>query len=119
MWVRLSLADLGADARAGVARLHARVGERLAPGAALLDLDVDLGGGVARDCPPVSTCRIVLREALWLRALHVAPADPVAPGALIAELSDTSDEPPAPPQRDARVTLVAVVHHPDWWSDAS
>lgn len=117
MWVRASLPELGADARATVARVHARVGERLTPGGLLLDLEIDLSGGIARDCPPVSTGRIVLREALWLRRLHVRAQDAVAPGAVIAELSDAPDAPHEAAAREARVALVAVIHHPDWWSE--
>lgn len=117
MWVRASLREFGPDARATVARVHAREGERLMPGGLLLDLEIDLSGGVARDCPPVSTCRIVLREALWLRRLHVRAGDPVPAGAMMAEFSDVADTPPQPAAREARVALVAVVHHVDWWSD--
>ena len=118
MWVRASLPAFGEGSRATVARLHAREGDHVQPGGLLLDLDVDLSGGVVRDCPPVSTCRIVLREALWLRRLFVHPADAVSTGAVIAEFSAAPDTPPEAMAREARVALVAVVHHPDWWSDA-
>lgn len=115
MWVRATVPDFGPDGRASVARIHAAEGDRLAPGGLLLDLDVDLSGGIARDCPPVSTCRIVLREALWLRRLHVGVGAALAPGAPLADLADTPDAAYEPPMRAARIATAAIVHHPDWW----
>ena len=117
MWLSISVPDFGAGARVTVARLHAQVGDRLTPGSALLDLEVDLSGGVVRDCPPLSTCRIVLREAAWLRGIRSDPAALLVTGDRLAELSIEPASEPAPPGREARVTAAAVLHHADWWSD--
>lgn len=115
MWVRAAVPDFGVDGHATVSRIHAAEGERLMPGGMLLDLEVDLSGGIARDCPPVSTCRIVLRETLWLRRLYVCIGSVLAPGASLADFTDTQDAACGPPKRAARVATMAVVHHPDWW----
>ena len=82
-----------------------------------MDLTVDMSGGVERDCPPISTCRIVLREGAWLRRLAVQAGAEVTPGAVLALLSSEPDTPLEAPTRDARVTVATVLQHADWWAD--
>jgi pyruvate/2-oxoglutarate dehydrogenase complex dihydrolipoamide acyltransferase (E2) component len=117
MWLAVTVPAFStADADVRVARVHAADGDRLPRGQALFDLTVDLSAGVVRDCPPVSTCRIVLREETWLRRLCVEPGDKVAPGQSLALLSSEADEPSAAPAREARVTAATMLHHADWWA---
>lgn len=119
MWLRVSTPSFSAgEALVRIVRVHGVVGQRLARGQALVDLTVDMSAGVARDCPPVSTCRVILREDLWLRALAAAEGEVVAEGALLARLSEAEDEPEATPAREARVTVAAVLDHADWWAEA-
>ena len=113
----VSIPDFGRGARATIVRYHAQAGDRLDPGSALMDLEVDLSGGVMRDCPPQSTCRIFLREGAWLKRLLPLPAEALACGAFAAELSEESEGGGAMPGREARVTVAAIVHHGDWWDE--
>lgn len=116
MWLGVSLPAFAATAAVRVVALHAAPGDRLEPGALLADLVIDFGVGLMRDCPPVSTCRILLQEGGWLRTLTLAEGQAVAAGQPFALLSTGHDEPPAPPAREARVTLASILHHDDWWS---
>ena len=99
---------------------HAEPGERVTAGAPLLDLRVDLSAGIAQDCPPVTTCRIVLREAAWLGRALVAADDAIAPGGALALLSTEAGNPlDGPPVREVRCTVAAILHHADWWAGAA
>jgi hypothetical protein len=96
--------------------LHAAEGDLLGPGAHLADVSLDLSAGVAHDCPPISTYRIVLREPLWLRRLLVGQGEDIGSGASLALLTTTPDEAiEGPPARAARVTIAAILHQSDWW----
>jgi pyruvate/2-oxoglutarate dehydrogenase complex dihydrolipoamide acyltransferase (E2) component len=120
MWLTISVpAFSGSDPAVSVARVHASNGDRLARGQTLLELTVDLSGGLARDCPPISTCRIVLREEAWLRSMCVQPGDHVSPGEPLALLSDDAGSRPEKPVREARVTVATVLHQTDWWATGS
>lgn len=117
MWLVVTVPSFsvaGADVR--VARVHAADGGLLSRGKAVFDLTVDLSAGVMRDCPPISMCRIVLREEAWLRRLCVEPGDQVAPGQALALLSSRPDDPEAAPAREARVTAATMLRHADWWA---
>ena len=120
MWLRISLPIFAEDgAAARIRQIHLAEGARIAPGDALADIFVDLSGGVLRDCPPISICRIIIQEAAWLRRLTVAPGAAVAQSAVIALLSTDADSSWEEPVREARVTTAAILRHADWWtSDA-
>lgn len=105
---------------ATVSALHATEGAILASGAALLDFSVDLSGGVAYDCPPIAHYRMVTRDAGWLLRLTVEKGQAVQPGDLVAILGTVEGEhPDGPIAREARVTVASILHHDDWWDDAS
>lgn len=117
MLLGLSLPDFGPVARCTLLAWHAAEGARLEPGTALLDLRVDLSAGIAQDCPPVTTCRIVLGEGAWLRRHGIAPGIEIAPAAALALLSTEPDSPlDGSPARALRCTVAAVLHHGDWWA---
>lgn len=117
MWLRVSLPAFGSDqAKVRLSRFHAGQGDRLARGDALLDLIVDLSGGVVRDCPPISTCRIIIREEAWLRDILVGPDRDIEPGRALALLSTAPDSPFVEPAREARVTAATMLQHADWWT---
>lgn len=119
MLLGLSLPDFGAGARCTPLAWHAAEGEQVAAGGALLDLRIDLGAGLAQDCPPVSTCRIVLREAAWLRRRIAPPGTVVAADGALALLSTAIDESvDNAPARDVRCTVAAILHQADWWGGA-
>jgi hypothetical protein len=119
MWLVVSTPAFSVlDPRVRLARVYASEGDRLARGQTLLDLDVDLSGGMVRDCPPISTCRIVLREEACLRSLRVRPGDEVAPGDALAFLSGEPNSPQDEPAREARVTVATILSHADWWAGA-
>lgn len=117
MWLRISLPAFSASgAVARLARRHASPGSRLDRGDSLLDLTVDMSGGVVRDCPPISTCRIILQEAAWLRAICIDEGAEIGRDAVLALLSTEPDEREVPPQREARVTAASMLVHTDWWT---
>lgn len=116
MWLGVSLPAFAETAAVRVAAVHAAAGDRLEPGGVLADLMIDFGAGLMRDCPPVSTCRIILQEGGWLRTLTLVEGQPVAAGEPFALLSTEADGLPASPAREARVTLASILHHDDWWS---
>lgn len=116
MWLSVHLPRLDSTCASGrLARLHASIGSHLAAGDAFADVTIDLSAGVMRDCPPVTTCRIVLQEPAWLRRVLISPTEPVAGGGLIALFSITPDSPPEDPSRHARANLAMILHHEDWW----
>lgn len=120
MLLGLPLPNFGPGARCTALAWHADEGRRVAAGAALLDLRVDLGAGLPQDCPPVSTCRVVLREAAWLRRRIARPGEVIGPDGGLALLSTEPDEPlAAAPARDVRCTVAAILHHADWWGGAA
>lgn len=119
MWLVVSTPAFGSPhAVIRVERIYVSEGERLSRGQRLLDLNLDLSAGVARDCPPVSTCRLVLREEAWVRRLPVEVGTLVGAADALALLSTGPDTPPEPPSREARVTVATVLQHDDWWTAA-
>lgn len=106
--------DLGGEAR--VRLVHAAAGDMLAPGAKLIDFNVDLSAGAAHDCPPISHYRLVLRERGWLRRLAVATGDPLMAGATIGWIGDAADTPlDEAAARAARVTVASILFHAEGW----
>jgi len=120
MFLVLTMPAFGGGARATglAARLHAEPGQPLRRGDPLIDLVVDVSGGLARDCPPVSTNRIIVQEALWLRQFHVLPGERIKPGDRIASFSVERDAPDEPPVREPRIEIATILSHSDWWSEA-
>lgn len=119
MWLAVSTPTFSSPhAAIRVERIYVSEGERLTKGQRLLDLTLDLSAGVARDCPPVSTCRLVLREDAWVRRLPVEAGSVVVASDALALLSTGPDTPPEPPAREARVTVATVLQHDDWWTPA-
>jgi hypothetical protein len=117
MWLTVPLPTFdNGEAVGRLARLHATIGRRLEPGDVLADVTIDLSAGVARDCPPVTTCRIVMREAAWLREVLISKEHQALGGMPIALLSTDPASPTEPPARQARTTVAAIVHHEDWWA---
>lgn len=104
---------------AEITAVHARCGERLALGAKLMGLKVDLSEVVMHDCPPVSHYLITMRDTAVLRRLDAAVGDRLAAGAALALFSDTPDAPlDVAPDRQARISVIGVVHEPtDWGLD--
>ncbi len=120
MLLGLTLPDFGAAARCTLLAWHAAAEEELAAGAALLDLRVDLSGGIVRDCPPVTTCRIVLREPARLRQRLAEAGAAIPPSAPLALLSTRTDTPlDGVPVRGLRCTVAAILHHADWWAEGA
>jgi hypothetical protein len=100
---------------ARIETVHAREGERLAPGAKLFDMTVDLSLAAPHDCPPISHYRIVLREAAHLRRLNIQRGDEPAVGAPLALFSTDPDEPlHAAPGRMARVAIATIMFQSIW-----
>ncbi len=117
MLLALPLPDFGSGARCTLLAWHVAAGAQAMPGAALLDLRVDLSAGLVQDCPPVTTCRIVLREAAWLRLRLAEPGEPIAAGGSLALLSTDATTPlDGLPARAVRCTVAAILHHADWWA---
>ena len=99
-----------------VEAIHAAAGTALTPGAALLDVSVDLSAVVAHDCPPISLYRIVLRDRAWLRRITVARGDDVAVGALLAHFSTEPGESlEGTPSREVRVTIAGILAQTQGW----
>ncbi|CAN5503995.1 hypothetical protein BH10PSE17_BH10PSE17_25570 [soil metagenome] len=107
------IADM-ADAR--IETVHVAVGEEV-EGGRLLDISIDLGQAAALNCPPISYYRLVTREKVRLLELRVAPGGRCEPGAAVAVFGDGSaiaaDEPMA---RPLRLTVAAILWHPQMWS---
>jgi hypothetical protein len=117
MWLAVPLPTLDSSLAVGrLARLHAPIGTRLEAGDVLADVTIDLSAGIVRDCPPVTTCRIILREAAWLREMLISADDQIPAGETIALLSTDPLSPAEAPSRQARVTVAAILHHEDWWA---
>jgi hypothetical protein len=115
MWVNLCSPSLPEGAQVTLSKLLVAEGQRVEPGDPLLDLIIDLSGGIDRDCPPISTCRLVSLEGLWVRKIMVGPGAGLGVGETIALLATEQHSAAEPPLRPARVTQVAVLQAPDWW----
>ena len=117
MWLAIHLPTLDSDHAFGrLAKLHARVGSRIEAGDVLADVTIDLSAGVTRDCPPVTTWRIVLQEAGWLREMLLSPDGLAPPGSIVALMSTDPMSPREAPSRRARTAIAAILHHEEWWN---
>ena len=90
--------------------VHVTPGATLEPGAALVDVRVDLSHAAAHDCPPVSWFRVILRERGVLRDFTAAEGDEIAPGTRMGLLASAPDDASIlVPARAARLTTVGIV----------
>jgi hypothetical protein len=100
---------------ARIETVHAQEGQRLAPGAKLFDMTVDLSLAAPHDCPPISHYRIVLRETAYMRRLDIERGDEPAVGAQLALFSTDPDEPlQAAPARMARMAIATIMFQSIW-----
>ena len=76
-----------------VHKLIARPGDDLRPGAALLEVRVDLGAAGRQDCPPVFFFRLIATEKARLAAITVAAGDAVAVGGRLGVATTSAGEP--------------------------
>jgi len=97
-----------------VEAIYPAVGDTLPAGDKILDLSVDLGSGFRQDCPPISHYRLVAREAVRLRSIHISPGEACAPGVLMAVFGDDAD--PDEIARPLRFATAGIVSHPGMWS---
>jgi len=105
----LTLPRLNAYMTTAVIRaVYVREGERVTPGAKLLDLSVDLSASAPHDCPAISYYRIASRDRGWVRSVAVAPGDERAVGDELLALAGDSSE------RPARTTIAGILYQPDW-----
>ena len=106
--------DLMVNAK--VTAIHAGVGSLLVPGAALMDLCVDLSAVAPHDCPPVSYYRFVLRDRAILRTLAATTGDDVAVGALLAVFSTEPAEPlDGEISRPVRTSIAGIITDTESW----
>lgn len=97
--------------RGEIMAIHAQPGQALQRGAALVDIEVNLGGGETHDCPPVSHYRLHTREAATVLAWRVAVGDKLEPQAILAEMalaSNTETAHASGPQA-LRLSVVGIV----------
>jgi hypothetical protein len=73
--------------RGEIMSIHAQPGQALKRGAALVDIEVNVGGGETHDCPPVSHYRLHTREAATVLSWQVAVGDKIEPHAILAEMA--------------------------------
>lgn len=106
---------------ARIERIHAKPGDALALGHKLIDLRIDLSGGVKHDCPPITFFRLVMRERAWLQQLDVRLGEDVAVGSPFAwftisaeELADCELERAV---RIAHTSILAPIVQPAEWFD--
>jgi hypothetical protein len=114
MILSLALPRMGELTRPGtVRRVIARAGDALRPGAALLEVQVDLDGTSARDCPATIFYRLIATERAYLRTWSVAPGDVLEVAAPIGLATTSLEEAvDGPPVRALRATSVSIQVHP-------
>lgn len=101
---------------AGITAIHATVGTALAPGAALMDICVDLSAVAPHDCPPISYYRFVLRDSAILRKLAATAGDDVPVGALLATFSTEPTEPlDGEISRPVRTSIAGIIADAEGW----
>lgn len=106
--------DLMTSAR--ITALRAAAGDPLAPGAALMDVCVDLSGVAPHDCPPITHYRFVMRDGAVLRDLAVAAGDEVPVGAPLALFTTEATESlEGRASREARITIAGILGETDGW----
>ena len=118
MLVKLVMPGMGtSDDRIRIRTIYAVEGGRLALGARVMDVQIDLSAATPHDCPPISTYLISIRERLWLHKLFVRPGDEVSTDATIALFgTEESFDDSEPAQRSARIAVVGITSDPDWWN---
>lgn len=106
----LVLPKVGQQMQQGtIHRCVASPGDELRPGAALLEIRVDLGSDKAQDCPPLFFFRIIATERGVLRSLDVAAGAVLDVGAKLGTVTTTAGEATeGAPARALRTTSVAI-----------
>ena len=97
--------------------LYAEPNTPLKIGDKLFDISVDLSSGFSQYCPPISYFRMVAREKVFLRKLHVAAGDNCEVNTVLATLStELEDDDSQAPARALRITTAGIAFHPGMWS---
>lgn len=118
MLLELKLAKINPNMEAAtIERIYAAADAALKIGDKLFDISVDLSSGFSQYCPPISYFRIVGREKVYLRKLHVSPGDSCEVGTLLATLSTEADENyEASSSRALRTTTAGISFSAEMWS---
>lgn len=105
--------------RARIDAVYPAAGDTLEAGARLFDFTVGLDAASEFDCPPVTSYRMILREAARVRRLDAEPGQMLAAGAVLGLLvsgdgagQDVGEG--EEPQRGARVSVAAILRSLDW-----
>jgi hypothetical protein len=118
MVYNLVLTGLGdGDAIATIECAYQNPGSRVAAGAKLFDISVDLSSSLRQDCPPISYYRLIARESAILLKALAAPGDRAALGDTLALFGQDASEPQdGPVSRALRITIAGILWHGAMWS---
>ena len=83
-------------------------GARIAPGASLFEVRVDLSARGTLDCPPIYYFRLVAREAGFVRRLECKAGGVAQVGDVLAWIASTPDDPLEAAGRDSRAASVGI-----------
>ena len=106
---------VGATETVRIDAVNFAVGDCLARNARLIDFTAGLDDAAMHDCPPITTYRVTLSEAGWVRQINVAEGQTVGPGDVLALIGTAEDEPIAGvPDRRCRITAAAILQPMAW-----
>lgn len=95
--------------------IHFAAGDALVRNARLIDFTTGLFDAAMHDCPSVTTHRVMLSEAVWVREIRVETGRIVGRGDVLALLSTTPDEAvTGRPERRCRTTSAAILKRLAW-----
>jgi hypothetical protein len=95
--------------------INVSVGDALERGARLLEFTMGLDAASAHDCPPLTSYRMTLSEAAWLRQLNVKQGADLVSGDVLALLTTEPEESfCGEHDRLARVAIAAIVKPMAW-----
>lgn len=101
--------------RARIDAIYPAVGDALEPGARLFDFTIGLDAASEFDCPPVTSYRMILREAARVHRVDAEPGQMLAAGEALGLLVSGADAAlDGEPQRGARVSVAAILRSLDW-----
>ena len=90
-------------------------GDFLARNARLIDFTTGLNDAAIHDCPPITTYRMALSEAGWVRQVNIVPGQSVGPGDVLALIGTSEHEPlTGAPERRCRITSAAILQPMAW-----
>ena len=94
-------------------QVHVCQGSIIFSGDPIMDISIDMSGGLSFDCPPRAYYRLIANEPGTVCEIFVEPGQSLVPGIVLGELQVAGSERTGA----ARICAASIISEKEWWDD--